>query len=105
MLFIVFNNGMYGTIRMHQERDYPTRVSGTTLHNPDFAALAVAYGAYGAAVDSTAGFDAALQQALAHIEQTGLPALIELRYDGNLLTPNATLEAIRQSALQRKNTA
>ncbi len=105
VLFIVFNNGMYGTIRMHQEREYPGRVSGTELHNPDFAALAVAYGAYGAAVDSNAGFDAALQQALQHIEQTGLPALIELRYDSNLLTPNATLEAIRQSALQRKNTA
>lgn len=105
VLFIVFNNGMYGTIRMHQEREYPGRVSGTELHNPDFAALAVAYGAYGAAVDSNADFDAALQQALRHIEQTGLPALIELRYDSNLLTPNATLEAIRQSALQRKNTA
>jgi acetolactate synthase-1/2/3 large subunit len=105
VLFIVFNNGMYGTIRMHQEREYPTRVSGTALHNPDFAALAVAYGAYGAAVDNNAGFDAALQQALRHIEQSGLPALIELRYDSNLLTPNATLEAIRQSALKRKNTA
>ena len=105
VLFIVFNNGMYGTIRMHQEREYPARVSGTELHNPDFAALAIAYGAYGAAVDSDAGFDAALQQALVHIEQTGLPALIELRYDGNLLTPNATLATIRQNALKRKNTA
>jgi acetolactate synthase-1/2/3 large subunit len=98
VLFIVFNNGMYGTIRMHQERNYPARVSGTQLHNPDFAALARAYGAHGAVVEKTEAFADELQRALAHIEATGLPALIELRYDGNLITPNATLDAIRQSA-------
>ncbi|HEX2529926.1 MAG TPA: thiamine pyrophosphate-binding protein [Burkholderiaceae bacterium] len=98
VLFVVFNNGMYGTIRMHQERTYPARVSGTQLHNPDFAALAQAYGAHGEAVEATDTFPGALQRALSHISATGLPALIELRYDGNLITPNATLESIRQSA-------
>jgi acetolactate synthase-1/2/3 large subunit len=98
VLFIVFNNGMYGTIRMHQEKNYPARVSGTELHNPDFAALARAYGAHGEMVDATADFAPALQRALAHIEQTGMPALIELRYDRNLITPGATLEAIRKAA-------
>ena len=99
VLFIVFNNGMYGTIRMHQEKTYPARVSGTELHNPDFAALARAYGAHGEVVEKTADFAPALQRAQAHIAATGLPALIELRYDGTLLTPGASLEAMRQAAL------
>ena len=99
VLFIVFNNGMFGTIRMHQERAYPGRVSGTALRNPDFAALARAYGAAGEIVETTAAFAPALQRALAHIASTGLPALIELRYDGNLITPNATLDSIRARAL------
>lgn len=101
VLFIVFNNGMYGTIRMHQEREYPARESGTRLHNPDFAALARAYGAHGAAVDTTEEFESALREALSHIASSGLPALIELRYDGNLITPNATLETIQKAAQQR----
>jgi len=101
VLFIVFNNGMYGTIRMHQERHYPTRVSGTTLHNPDFAALARAHGAHGETVDTTEAFPFALQRAQSHIAATHLPALIELRYDSHLMTPNATLETIRQCARQR----
>ncbi|MES3022351.1 MAG: thiamine pyrophosphate-binding protein [Pseudomonadota bacterium] len=98
VLIIVFNNNMFGTIRMHQERDYPGRVSGTTLHNPDFAALAQAYGAFGEVVDSTEQFGPALARALAHTREMQLPAVIELRYDGNLITPNATLEAIRENA-------
>ena len=98
VLFIVFNNSTYGTIRMHQEREYPARVSGTQLQNPDFAALAQAYGAHGEAVDTTAAFAPALQRAQAHITSTGLPALIELRYDVDLITPNATLQTIRASA-------
>ncbi|HYD80870.1 MAG TPA: thiamine pyrophosphate-binding protein [Paucimonas sp.] len=102
VLFIVFNNSMYGTIRMHQEKTYPARVSGTQLQNPDFAALARAYGAHGEALDTTAEFAPALQRALAHIEETGLPALIELRYDGNLITPGATLETIRKMAQAAK---
>ena len=99
VLFIVFNNGMYGTIRMHQEKTYPARVSGTDLHNPDFAALARAYGAHGESVEKTADFAPALKRAQTHIEATGLPALIELRYDGTLLTPGASLDAMRQAAL------
>ena len=98
VVIIVFNNGMFGTIRMHQERDYPGRVSGTTLANPDFAALAVAYGAHGEVVTTTAEFAPALERALAHANSKSLPALIELRYDGNLITPGATLETIRKNA-------
>ncbi|HEX8407095.1 MAG TPA: thiamine pyrophosphate-binding protein [Duganella sp.] len=98
VVIIVFNNGMFGTIRMHQERDYPGRVSGTELHNPDFAALAVAYGAHGEVVDTTAEFGPALERALAHANSRNLPSLIELRYDGNLITPGATLETIRKNA-------
>ena len=98
VVIIVFNNNMFGTIRMHQERDYPGRVSGTTLHNPDFAALAVAYGAHGEVVNTTEEFGPALERALAHTREQSLPALIELRYDGNLITPNATLETIRKTA-------
>ncbi len=98
VIIIVFNNGMFGTIRMHQEKNYPGRVSGTGLHNPDFAALAVAYGASGEVVETTAAFAPALARALEHTRSTSLPALIELRYDGNLITPGATLDAIRAAA-------
>jgi len=98
VVILVFNNSMFGTIRMHQERSYPGRVSGTGLHNPDFAALARAYGGHGEVVDTTEAFAPALARALAHAGQQQLPAVIELRYDGNLITPNATLETIRQQA-------
>lgn len=98
VLFLVFNNGTYGTIRMHQEREFPARISGTALQNPDFAALARAYGAFGESVETTAGFVEALARADAHIKDTGLPALIELRYDADLITPNATLQSIREAA-------
>ena len=98
VVVIVFNNQMFGTIRMHQERDYPGRVSGTALHNPDFAALARAYGAHGEVVNTTEEFGPALRRALAYANERQLPALIELRYDGNLITPNATLETIRRNA-------
>ncbi|CAN7557118.1 thiamine pyrophosphate-binding protein [Massilia sp. LjRoot122] len=98
VIMLVFNNGMFGTIRMHQERDYPGRVSGTNLHNPDFAALARAYGGHGEVVEKTEEFAPALQRALAHANEHKLPAVIELRYDGNLITPNATLETIRKTA-------
>ncbi len=101
-LMIVFNNNMFGTIRMHQEREYPGRVSGTGLHNPDFAALARAYGGHGEVVDKTADFAAALERAVKFTREQALPALIELRYDGNLITPNATLETIRKNAAAAK---
>jgi len=95
VVFLVFNNGLYGTIRMHQERDYPGRVWGTSLVNPDFAALARAYGAHGETVRRTAEFAPALARALA----CGKPALIELVYDPQIITPNTTLDAIRAQAL------
>lgn len=99
VIIIVFNNGMYGTIRMHQEKTFPQRVSGTVLQNPDFAALARAFGAHGETVEHTADFAPALQRAIEHTRTQQLPALIELRYDGNLITPGATLNTLRQAAL------
>jgi acetolactate synthase-1/2/3 large subunit len=98
LILIVFNNNMFGTIRMHQEREYPGRVSGTELHNPDFAALAQAYGGHGEVVEKTADFAPALARAVAFANEQKLPAVIELRYDGNLITPGATLETIRKNA-------
>ena len=92
---IVVNNGMYGTIRMHQEREYPERVSGTELVNPNFAALALAYGAFGVAVESTEQFAPAFQQAMAHDG----PSLIELRIDPEALTHRASLSQIRAGGL------
>ncbi len=98
VIILVFNNGMFGTIRMHQEKEFPGRVSGTELHNPDFAALARAYGASGEVVNATGEFAPALDRALAHTRQHQLPALIELRYDGNLITPGASLMRLRKMA-------
>ena len=88
---------MYGTIRMHQEREYPARVSGTELSNPDFAALARAYGAFGEMVDTTEGFAPAFERAKA----ANKPALIELRLDPEAITPTTTLTALRETALKK----
>ena len=88
---VVVNNGIYGTIRMHQEREYPGRVSGTGLTNPDFAALARAYGGHGETVEKTADFAPAFERALA----AGKPALIEIRLDPEAITPTRTLSDIR----------
>ncbi|MEM7654275.1 MAG: thiamine pyrophosphate-binding protein, partial [Pseudomonadota bacterium] len=82
-IFIVVNNGMYGTIRMHQEREFPGRISATTLRNPDFAALAEAYGAQGETVLETKDFEAAFKRALTCTQTRGRPALIEVRTDPN----------------------
>ncbi|MFZ6674968.1 thiamine pyrophosphate-binding protein [Undibacterium sp. Xuan67W] len=103
VIIIVFNNGMFGTIRMHQEKTFPARVSGTDLHNPDFAALARAYGASGEVVSTTAEFAPALQRALTHTRTHQLPALIELRYDGNLITPGMSLAQMRQTAIDTQS--
>jgi len=94
VLFVVVNNGMYGTIRMHQERHYPGRVVGTELRNPDFAAYAAAFGAHGETVERTEDFADALERALA----SGRPALLELRIDPEAITPRATLSEIRAGA-------
>jgi acetolactate synthase-1/2/3 large subunit len=101
IVILVVNNGMYGTIRMHQERYYPGRVSGTDLVNPDFAALARSYGAHGAVVEHTDEFGPAFEDALT----CGIPALIELRVDPEALTPRQTLTEIREQALARLSAA
>ncbi len=88
---IVVNNGIYGTIRMHQEKYYPDRVSGTTLVNPDFAAFARSFGAHGETVTHTEEFRPALERALA----AGKPAVIEVRTDPEALTPRQTMSQIR----------
>ncbi|HZF82762.1 MAG TPA: thiamine pyrophosphate-binding protein, partial [Burkholderiaceae bacterium] len=81
-IIVLLNNGMYGTIRMHREREYPVRVSGTALHNPDFCALARAYGYAAERVTETAGFEDALLRALAHDRGT----LIEIPLDPEVIT-------------------
>jgi acetolactate synthase I/II/III large subunit len=102
LVVIIFNNGMYGTIRMHQEREFPARVYATQLTNPNFGLLAQAYGGSGAVVETTDVFGPALAAALAFTREKHLPALIELRCDPEVITPNATLSAIRATAqLQR----
>ncbi|HSR72353.1 MAG TPA: thiamine pyrophosphate-dependent enzyme, partial [Kiloniellales bacterium] len=98
IVVLVVNNGMYGTIRMHQEREYPGRVIGTDLVNPDFAALAKAYGAQGETVTRTADFAPAFERALA----ADGPALIELKVDPEAVNPRTTLSALREEALARQ---
>jgi acetolactate synthase I/II/III large subunit len=97
-IILVFNNGIFGTIRMHQEKRYPGRVSATDLTNPDFAALARSYGAFGAAVERTADFAPVFEQAV----ESGLPAVIELRMDPEVITTRTTLSALRAQALGQK---
>jgi len=97
LISVVVDNGTYGTIRMHQEREYPGRVSGSDLFNPDFAALALAYGWAAARVDRTEEFAAALDAAL----QAGKPTLIHLRLATDVSTSRATLSSIREAARQR----
>ncbi len=100
VLFLVVNNGMYGTIRMHQEREYPARVYATALNNPDFAALARAYGAHGETVEETAQFAPAFERAMERMSASGKPALIEMRIDPQAITTTTTLDAIRARALK-----
>jgi len=95
IVFVVIDNGMYGTIRMHQERTYPARDYGTALVNPDFAALARAFGAFGETVVRTADFAPAFERALA----AGRPALLHLKLDPQALTMNATLDALREQGV------
>jgi acetolactate synthase-1/2/3 large subunit len=96
-IIVLLNNGMYGTIRMHQERDYPTHVSGSQLHNPDFAALARAYGYAGVRITKTQEFEAEFAAALARAQGT----LIEVMLDQEVITTRATLSAITEAALKR----
>jgi acetolactate synthase-1/2/3 large subunit len=101
VVFIVVNNGHYGTIRMHQERHYPGRTHGTGLTNPDFAAFARSFGAHGETVERTADFLPALERAFAAAK----PALIEVRVPQEVSTPAATLEQIREQGRKARAAA
>ncbi|ASP37103.1 thiamine pyrophosphate-binding protein [Labrenzia sp. VG12] len=94
IIVLVIDNGMYGTIRMHQERTYPGRPSATKLSNPDFAALARSYGAFGETVETTDQFGPAFERA----RTSGLPAMLHLKIDPEAITPAASLSQIRAAA-------
>ena len=97
IVVLVFDNGLYGTIRMHQEREFPGRVSATDLKNPDFAAYARAFGGFGATVEKTADFPAAYEAAVA----SGMPSIVHVKFDPDGITPTQTLSGIRAAALKR----
>ena len=97
-IVLVFNNAMYGTIRMHQERRFPGRVVGTALKNPDFLGLARAYGALGASVTRTEEFAPAFEEAAA----CNGSAIIELKMDPEMITTRTTLSEIRRQAEARQ---
>jgi len=101
IIVIVIDNGMYGTIRMHQERAYPGRISATQLRNPDFAAYARAFGGHGETVLETAEFLPAFERAL----HSGKPAILHVKTDPEAITPATTLTAIREAALRRRSGA
>ena len=98
LISVVVDNGTYGTIRMHQEREYPGRVSGSDLFNPDFAALARAYGWQACSLSKTEEFEPAFAEALA----AQRPTLLHLKLDADVSTSRSTLTAIRNAALARK---
>ncbi len=98
-IIVLLNNGMYGTIRMHQEREYPRHQSGSNLTNPDFVALAKAYGYEGVRITRTEEFESALKGAIASHKGT----LIEIMLDPEIITTRATLSQIRDAAIKSKN--
>ena len=95
IIVLVMDNATYGTIRMHQEKEYPGRVSGTDLRNPDFAAMARSFGGFGATVEKTEDFAGAFLAA----EAGGLPAILHVKFDAEGITPTTTLSALRKKAL------
>jgi len=99
LIVVIADNGLYGTIRMHQERDFPGRVIATDLHNPDFAAYARAFGGFGATVARTADFPAAFKDAQA----SGKPAIVRLVIDPEAITPVTTLSNIRAKSIAERN--
>ncbi len=101
LISVVVDNGTYGTIRMHQEREYPGRVSGSDLYNPDFAALARAYGWRAETVADTAAFEPALARAI----DAGTPTLLHLKLSSDVSTSRSTLAATRAAALARRGAA
>jgi len=100
-IIVLLNNGMYGTIRMHQEREYPEHVTGSQLHNPDFAALAQAYGYVGVRIHQTDEFEPAFLAAMSRPQGT----LIEIILDPEVITTRGTLSAITQTALAKQQPA
>ena len=98
VIILVVNNGIYGTIRMHQEKNYPGRVIGTDIVNPHFAAFARSFGGVGEIVEDSTQFGPAFERCVA----SGKPAVIELRTDPQAITPNTTLDAIRASSAGKK---
>ena len=98
IIAVIVDNGMYGTIRMHQEREYPGRVSATKLKNPDFAAYAKAFGGYGERVEKTEEFGPAFERAVA----SGKPAILHCIVDPEAITPATTLTKLRETALAAK---
>jgi acetolactate synthase-1/2/3 large subunit len=93
-IILVFNNQMYGTIRMHQEKTYPGRVSGTALTNPDFSKFIEAYGGHGEIVEKTEELVPAVKRAIA----SGKPALVEVRTNPEQITNRATVAQLRAQA-------
>ena len=98
IVVVVIDNGMYGTIRMHQEREYPGRTVATALKNPDFAAYAAAFGGVGVKVEKTGDFPAAFAAA----SKSGKPAIIHLKVDPEAITPMTTLTQLREKSLAAK---
>ena len=96
LVSLVVDNGTFGTIRMHQEREYPGRVSGSDLFNPDFAAMARAFGWRAACVQTTEAFEACFAEAM----QPGAPMLIHLKLDPDVINSRATLSSIREAAIK-----
>jgi acetolactate synthase-1/2/3 large subunit len=94
IVVLLVNNGMYATIRMHQERQFPGRVIGTDLENPDFPALAQAYGGHGERVGRTEDFESAFERALA----SGKPAVLELPVDPEQISPRVRLSELQKGA-------
>jgi acetolactate synthase-1/2/3 large subunit len=97
VVIVILNNGMYGTIRMHQEKNYPGRVVGTELRNPHFAAYARSFGALGEIVEETAQFAPAFERIVA----SGKPGVIDIHLDPQAITPGTTLDKIRAAAASR----
>jgi len=95
IVVIISDNGLYGTIRMHQEREYPGRVIATALRNPDFVDYAKAFGGFGVRVEKTADFPAAFAAAQA----SGKPSIVHCKVDPEAITPSMTLSGIREKSL------
>jgi acetolactate synthase-1/2/3 large subunit len=98
IVVVLIDNGSFGTIRMHQEREFPSRVTATELRNPDFAAYARAFGGHGETVEETSEFPPAFDRALA----SRLPSIVHVKIDPEAIAPATTLSAIRAAALERR---